>query len=246
MTLLDPKSERPAIAPRYFAIVPAAGRSRRMGQAKLLLPWGDRSIIEKVLDAWRASAVAATVVVLHADDVQLAEVCRQAGAEVVVPTIPPPDMKASIARALEHLESNYEPRACDAWLVAPADMPGLTPELIQAVIQGHRDDWPPAHASPLTAGRGLGERRTSEGGRLPVSAVESRPDEMRIVVPIVGQRRGHPVLFPWMLSHEVAGLAPDEGLKAIVERHATREIAWHDAQAFADVDSPEDYRRLKP
>ena len=40
---------------RSFAVVPAAGRSRRMGRPKLLLPWGESTIIQQVLGAWRAS-----------------------------------------------------------------------------------------------------------------------------------------------------------------------------------------------
>ena len=44
---------------RAFAIVPAAGRSTRMGRPKLLLPWSDGSMIESQLRAWRASRVAA-------------------------------------------------------------------------------------------------------------------------------------------------------------------------------------------
>jgi CTP:molybdopterin cytidylyltransferase MocA len=32
-----------------FAIIPAAGRSVRMGQPKLLLPWGQTTLLEHVL-----------------------------------------------------------------------------------------------------------------------------------------------------------------------------------------------------
>ena len=31
---------------RSFAIIPAAGRSVRMGRQKLLMPWGDATLIE--------------------------------------------------------------------------------------------------------------------------------------------------------------------------------------------------------
>ena len=56
---------------RSFAVVPAAGRSERMGAPKLLLPLGDSTVIEHVLAAWTASPVTRTVVVVRADDAEL-------------------------------------------------------------------------------------------------------------------------------------------------------------------------------
>ena len=59
---------------RTFAIIPAAGRSQRMGQPKLLLPWRNSTIIEHVLAAWRASQVSHMLMVVHPADRQLAEI----------------------------------------------------------------------------------------------------------------------------------------------------------------------------
>ena len=60
-----------------FAIIPAAGRSQRMGEPKLLLPWGQSTIIEHVLAVWCASRVEAVVMVVHPDDVRPAELGRK-------------------------------------------------------------------------------------------------------------------------------------------------------------------------
>jgi molybdenum cofactor cytidylyltransferase len=119
----------------YFAIVPAAGRSRRMGQPKLLLPWGTSTIIESVLSAWKASQVVATIVVLHPDDRQLADICRDAGAEVVIPTEPPPEMKDSIRYGLERVLEISADTDPTGWLLAPADMPALSADAIDRVIK---------------------------------------------------------------------------------------------------------------
>ena len=62
---------------RSFAVIPAAGRSQRMGQPKLLLPWGRTTVIEHVLGVWRASRVTHTVIVVHPDDKFLAELSHQ-------------------------------------------------------------------------------------------------------------------------------------------------------------------------
>ena len=125
-----------------FAIVPAAGRSARMGRPKLLLPWREGSVIESQLQAWRASRVAAVVVVVHPDDGKLAEVCRRAGAEVVVPDAAPPTMKASVLHGLEYIGGRYAPSASDAWLLAPADMPMLGSELINRILAAYDPNQP--------------------------------------------------------------------------------------------------------
>jgi len=196
-------------AARFFAVVPAAGRSARMGRPKLLLPWGGTTLIEHVLAAWRASRVTSVIVVVHPDDVALADVCRRAGADVVVPRRPPEDMKASVGHALAQIGAKHLPAAGDAWLVAPADMPGLSAALIDFVIAAHDAAAP------------------------------------RIIVPVSGRHRGHPVLFPWALAGEVSKLGSEEGLNELVARHPMVEVGWADETAFADVDSPEDYRRLR-
>lgn len=116
-----------------FAIIPAAGRSERMGRPKLLLPWGAQTLIEHVIRTWRASRVQRVVLVAHPKDGQLAQLAASAGAEVVQPTVPPPDMKASVLAALDHLSAS-QPEPSDAWLLAPGDMPGLTSATIDLVI----------------------------------------------------------------------------------------------------------------
>jgi molybdenum cofactor cytidylyltransferase len=139
---------------RSFAVVPAAGRSVRMGTPKLLLPWGGagRTVVEGVLAAWRASRVERIVVVTHPDDSQLAEVCRAAGVDVYAAPTPPPDMKASIRFGLEHLARTARPADHDAWLVAPADLPLLTTATIDRVIAAY-DPAKGRAVRPLHAGK---------------------------------------------------------------------------------------------
>ena len=197
-----------------FAIVPAAGRSRRMGQPKLLLPWGSSTVIEHVLAAWRASRVDHLIVVVDPSDRRLAELCKARGAQVVVPAEPPGEMKDSVRLGLEGAES-HRPQSDDAWLVAPADMPGLNAQIIDRLIG--------AHAASLGPG---------EGGPC-------------IRAPRHGTKRGHPVLFPWPLAAEVAHLGADEGLNALVARHDAQWLETAADASSEDFDTPEDYDRLR-
>ena len=50
---------------RSFAIIPACGRSVRMGTPKLLMPWKDSTVIEAVLAAWEQSQIDEIVVVVR-------------------------------------------------------------------------------------------------------------------------------------------------------------------------------------
>lgn len=142
-------------APRAFAVVPAAGQSRRMGRPKLLLPWQAGTVLDRVLSAWRASPVARVVVVVDPHSPvrdALTACCRHQGAEVVVPAESPPDMKASLAAGLAWLAEHESPNANDAWLVAPADSPLLDPAVIAGLVAAH-DPARPAALVPVSGGR---------------------------------------------------------------------------------------------
>ncbi len=197
-----------------FAVIPAAGRSERMGQPKLLLPWGRSTMIEHVLGVWRESRVDRVVVVVHPHDAQLAEVCAGCGAEVVQPAGPPSEMKVSVLLALEYF-ARFKPCATDAWLLAPADVPGLTAATINALLDAYEASLCKAVDSP------------------------------RIWAPRCGTRRGHPVLFPWLLAAEVGQLAADEGVNALLSRYPIEFVQADQASILEDMDTPEDYERLR-
>ena len=120
--------------PRFFAIIPAAGNSIRMGAPKLLLPVSGGTMIERTLAAWKGSKVDRIVVVVRPDDHELENLCRSHGADVVVPPVAPPEMKDSVQFGLKYIETNFAPTADDAWLLAPADMPNLSHRVINALI----------------------------------------------------------------------------------------------------------------
>ena len=128
-----------------FAIIPAAGNSLRMGQEhKLLLPWGpagtSHTVIDQVLAAWGGSRVDHICVVLRADDWELQEKCLKHAVDVITPTPAPKQMKESIQYGLRHLMQNAALDDDDVWLIAPADLPTLTSELIDSVCDSESPD----------------------------------------------------------------------------------------------------------
>ncbi|QDU97895.1 nucleotidyltransferase family protein [Lignipirellula cremea] len=120
--------------PRYFAVIPAAGRSVRMGSPKLLLPWQGKRVIDHLLAHYQASRVEHVVLVAHPDDHELIAAAEAGGAQVIAHSPPPVDMKESVQRGLRAIESRCSPGPLDGWLLAPADMPLLSAAVIDAVI----------------------------------------------------------------------------------------------------------------
>lgn len=124
------------MAPRSFAIVPAAGQSIRMGEPKLLVPIAGKPLILHTLTAWKQAGVTRTIVVVRPDDGPLVQLLRGEDVDVVVPPIAPSDMKASIQFGIDHVATTYRPSDADSWLVAPADMPALSPAIVRELLRG--------------------------------------------------------------------------------------------------------------
>ena len=87
-----------------FAVIPAAGKSRRMGQDKLSLAWGDKSIIQTTINAWLSSQVTRIIVVVDPENRELIDHLNRTDIDVVVPSSSPPQMKDSVIAGLEHIK----------------------------------------------------------------------------------------------------------------------------------------------
>jgi len=141
------------MTPRLLAIIPAAGRSRRMGQPKLLLDIAGQTVISRVLSALRQAGVPRTLVVVRSDDEDLIRKVRESGGEVVIPAAVPDEMRQSVEFALQHARNGEaEHGMYTGWMLVPADHPTLHPDVIQRLISAW-SDRPHLIAVPVHAGR---------------------------------------------------------------------------------------------
>ena len=177
-----------------------------MGRQKLLMPWGNQRVIDRVLTAWKDSRVDQILVVLREDDQPLIQACQEHQVTGVIATIPPLDMKASLCLALTHLEKHEKPLQLDQCLFAPADLPTLNTRLIDCLID-----------------------------------VQASPQD--VVIPVFGDKQGHPVRVPWRIAQQIFRLAPDEGLNRLLESHSKYTLQLDPSLECKDIDTPEDYRR---
>jgi molybdenum cofactor cytidylyltransferase len=68
-----------------------------------------------------------------------------------------------------------------------------------------------------------------------------------IFIPTHGGRRGHPALIAWKHVEEIRAVSLDRGINTYFREHAAavREVAVSSAGVLCDLDTPEDYERLR-
>jgi len=115
-------------------LVLAAGGSRRLGQAKQLLRFGDATLLDHVLDTARACAFDQLLCVIggSADDVRAA--VKLDRVEVVENTQFGEGCSSSIAAALGAVDAR-----ANVLVLLLGDQPGVTPETVSALVAGRGD-----------------------------------------------------------------------------------------------------------
>ncbi len=195
-----------------FSLVPAAGKSSRMGRPKLLLPLGGRTVLEQVLACLKSAGVERTLVVVGPHVPELIPLAEASGADVLALAEETPDMRATVEKGLTWLEDRYHLGDADDWLLLPADHPTLDATIVRQVL---------AARATLPAGH--------------------------IIVPTYQGQRGHPTLIGWRHVPGIRALPSGEGLNAYLRRQTavTVELAFDSAEVLFDLDTPEDYKRLR-
>lgn len=119
---------------RTFAVIPAAGKSTRMGRPKLALELAGRSVLERVVHTLRAAGVEEVLAVIGPHVADLVELAERAGALVHLLDEETPDMRATIEAGLAWLEEHRQPTDDDHWLLVPADHPALDAEVVRQIL----------------------------------------------------------------------------------------------------------------
>ncbi len=109
-----------------YALLLAAGQSSRMGQPKQLLPYGESTILDTVLDAILESTVDGLVIVANPEiehylGYELPERCH-----VAVNENPKSKMLESVRIGIETFEDEFDPAPTDGIMVLLADQPQVT------------------------------------------------------------------------------------------------------------------------
>jgi molybdenum cofactor cytidylyltransferase len=132
---------------QFAVVILGAGRSSRMGQPKLLLPWGDGTILEHLIQRWLCVGASQVAVVVAADNSAVAEVVRGGGRATCI-TNPDPDrgMFSSVrcAAAWGDWKSTLT-----HWAISLGDQPHLQKTTLSELIDAVRSDpqavWQPSY-----------------------------------------------------------------------------------------------------
>jgi molybdenum cofactor cytidylyltransferase len=116
------------------ALIPAAGKSTRMGRPKLLLPIRGKTVLELVIATLRQAGIDQILVVIGPHVAELAPIARQAGGHALLLADETPDMRATVEHGLDWIDKHLQPRTDDAWLLVPADHPTLKPGIIHELL----------------------------------------------------------------------------------------------------------------
>ena len=115
------------------AITLAAGRSRRMGRPKLVLPVAGSTVIARVVDAFLGASVDMILVVIRANDVPVRAALAGRPVLFVENRVRSGDMLSSVRCGLRAL-----PAAADTVVVSPGDHPLLEASLIRQMLSAFR------------------------------------------------------------------------------------------------------------
>ncbi|MCS7171844.1 MAG: nucleotidyltransferase family protein [Armatimonadetes bacterium] len=187
---------------KVACVVLAAGSSRRMGQPKLLLHLGGKSLLRRVVETALGICDEVVVVVGPEADRMQAEL---SGLPVRVVENPEhaQGLSTSLRRGIEAVED------AEAVLLLLGDQPALTPQHLQRLVE----IW--------------------------------RREGVRIVACAYRGTVGPPALFHRALFSELKALQGDVGAKPVLEAHGSEAVFVPLEEAALDVDTPEDWARVR-
>jgi molybdenum cofactor cytidylyltransferase len=121
-----------------FAMVLAAGQSRRMGRPKQLLPYRDGTIIEAILAAVLESSIDGMVVVANPAVEEFLRGYLPDRCFVAINDDPESEMLASVKIGLETIRKELSPAAADGVMVLLGDQPQMTGGTITTCAEAFR------------------------------------------------------------------------------------------------------------
>ncbi|HAQ18821.1 MAG TPA: hypothetical protein DCR40_06225 [Prolixibacteraceae bacterium] len=117
-----------------WAIVLAAGLSTRMGTQKLLLPFGEKTIVERVVENILNSGITRILVVLGSDHLEIEEVLKSWPVKTIRNENFQDGMHTSVISGMKVLPSNAK-----AVLIFLGDQPFISGNVIQNVVEAWKN-----------------------------------------------------------------------------------------------------------
>lgn len=173
------------------AVILGAGRSRRMGQPKLLLPWGERTVIGQIVDVLRGAGVAAITIVTGAEHDRIEAALADDQSSQPVRLVRNPDYEQTEMLVSLQVGIRSVGPECEAALVVLGDHPTITAAAVRAVVDVYIAERPklviPSYSMrrghPWLVARALwDELLAMHSDRTPRDFLDAHSPDMRYVV----------------------------------------------------------------
>jgi molybdenum cofactor cytidylyltransferase len=205
-------------------VVLAAGESLRMGQPKLILPWGGTTVLGKVVATF-AEALASS----QETDAPV----KPGVSDIVIVT---GGARRQIEALVSELAKAYPVRA----VYNPAFAHGGMLSSIQA---GLRSLGPDSKAALI----GLGDQPQVQVETLRCIYSAYSRSSLPLIIPSFQNRRGHPWLADRSLWPEILALPASATARQFLNAHKdVVEYVQAGESILQDLDTPEDYSNLRP
>ena len=204
---------------RCAGVILAAGESKRFGETKQLLDWKGKPFVRHVAETALLAGLDPVLVVTGFDSARIESALNGLPVKIVHNPHYQDGQSTSIKRGISSLILSTSPKFLE--------------------FGGSRE------------GVGAAVFLLADQPQIPVDViralVESHTREMQaILAPLVlEERRANPVLFDRLTFPDLLKLEGDAGGRAIFDKHRVEYLPWHDKLLLFDVDTPEDYERLK-
>ena len=116
----------------FSIIILAGGRAKRMGTTKQLLPWGNRTILQHVVDTASAVNPAEIIVVLGHNAAEISSVLKDEPVKIAINKEFSRGMSSSLKTAL-----NYISPESDTYIFMLGDQPLVTVDMLRLLLQHH-------------------------------------------------------------------------------------------------------------
>lgn len=212
----------------FHVIALAAGLSRRMGSDnKLLLPWGNTTILETTLGNIVRADIGKVWLVVGYEAEHIKNVVNNDDSSFHLPPLSMPADGVAIVTNTEYAKGMttsiqagikaISPSEIDyttGFMICLSDMPLITPDEYRRLFHHFSD--------------------------------KIKQDEKAIIRPVFNHQKGNPIIFSAFYTKEILRLTYTEGCKPIVQNHAKHvyEIEMPTDSILQDMDNLEDYKRL--
>jgi molybdenum cofactor cytidylyltransferase len=202
------------------AIILAAGQSRRMGQPKMLLPWGKVSVLERVISVFATAGIEDILVVTGAVHEHIERSVAKYGEQYPVRIVHNQNyLRGEMLSSLQ----------CGLRTLLPPPLHHAGRETAAALV-------------------GLGDQPQVEERSVRLICEAFTQTKSLLVVPSFQMRRGHPWLVARPFWEDLFEMHPPESPRDFLNRHADdiHYVNVDTSSILADLDTPDDYRASHP